>query len=335
MITAGPLLDTDDSFLPNNRILSERGTMTGPFLSPMQKKISLSLFLLVFSALAFSPLLPVIIENSPIDYWDHRAETYLEKTMARAALTFALVRGLNGIVSVAQGTEIAVSPAGVGLNVSIGEILDPINDLAERFSWVMLLSTVSLGIQRVILEMGNWLGLQVLLASGLLIWATGVWKRDWGVIDLKLTARRVILLAIAVRFFIPTVAVVSNTVYDRFLNHHYREASETLTRMSEELKQFDPGAGADPDMPSSEGLVQEFQLWLAETQNLVNIRSQIDLIKAKLERFTEDTIRLMVIFTLQTVLIPLVIMWILGRMMKPLLTPFAAHHPSHAERLGG
>jgi hypothetical protein len=105
--------------------------------------------------------------------------------------------------------------------------------------------------------------------------------------------------------------------------------------MSEELKRIDPGATVDPDIPSSEGLVQELQQWLAETQNLVNIRSQIDLIRAKLERFTEDTIRLMVIFILQTVLIPLVIMWLLGRTMKPLLNPFAAHHPSHAGRLGG
>lgn len=54
--------------------------------------------------------------------------------MARAAYTFALVRGLNGVIALIQGTEVVVSPAGMGLTLTVGEILDPINDLAERFS---------------------------------------------------------------------------------------------------------------------------------------------------------------------------------------------------------
>ena len=42
------------------------------------------------------------------------------------------------------------------------KVLDPINDLAERFSWVMLVNTASLGIQRILMEKsGQFLALEL------------------------------------------------------------------------------------------------------------------------------------------------------------------------------
>ena len=81
---------------------------------------------------------------------------YVDTAFKRAAAGFAIARGLNGVISVAQGTEFAVQPAGVGVSFTPGEILDPVNDLVERFSWIMLLATSSLGIQKVLLSMSSW-----------------------------------------------------------------------------------------------------------------------------------------------------------------------------------
>ena len=71
--------------------------------------------------------------------------------------------------SVIQDTEIAFSPAGVGVTLAVGEILDPINDLIERFSFVMLVSTASLGIQKILLEVGIWFGFRLLLTFSMLL----------------------------------------------------------------------------------------------------------------------------------------------------------------------
>ena len=136
-------------------------------ISSVQRKSAVSVIALLMAILCFSSLLSSLIEKTPLAYMDQRATTYVETTMARAAYTFAIVRGLNGMISVIQGTEIAVSPAGIGLNLSVGEVLDPINDLAERFSWIMLASTASLGVQRILMEMGDWLGLRVLLTMAM------------------------------------------------------------------------------------------------------------------------------------------------------------------------
>ena len=283
-------------------------------LSPLQRKGAATLIWLVVAILAGSSILGVFLEKTPFARIDRRAEAYVEKTMARAAYTFAMVRGLNGMISVIQGTEVAVSPAGIGLTLSVGEILDPINDLAERFSWVMLVSTTSLGIQRILMEMSDWLGLQVLLTVGMLLLAVSVWKRFWGAVDLHTLGAHLVMLAIVVRLLIPAVALASETIYDRFLNVQYEEASQTLTHINDELKQVDPTA-TDETASSTTGTLTEVRRWLSETQKWFDLRQKIDHLSAKLEHFTKDTVRLMVVFILQTILIPLFTLWALVKLM--------------------
>ena len=61
----------------------------------------------------------------------------IENALKNALVTFAVARTLNGVISAAQGTEVALEPGGVGVVLSVGEVLDPINDLIERFSAVI------------------------------------------------------------------------------------------------------------------------------------------------------------------------------------------------------
>ena len=279
----------------------------------MQRKCAATLIWLVVAILAGSSILGVILEKTPLVRLDRRAESYVEKTMTRAAYTFAMVRGLNGMISVIQGTEVAISPAGIGLTLSVGEILDPINDLAERFSWVMLVSTTSLGIQRILMEMSDWLGVQVFLTVGMLLLAVSVWRQFWGSVDLQALGTRMVILAIVVRLLIPAVALASETIYDRFLNVQYEEATQTLTHINDELKQVDPTA-TDGVAPSTTGKLAEMRRWLSETHKWFDLRQKIDHLGAKLEHFTRDTVRLMVVFILQTILIPLLTLWALVKL---------------------
>ena len=74
---------------------------------------------------------------------DRPAGRYTEAALARAMVTYGVARSLNGVISVVQETEVALSPAGVGVTLAPGQLLDPVNDLIERFSWVMLASFAS------------------------------------------------------------------------------------------------------------------------------------------------------------------------------------------------
>ena len=55
-----------------------------------------------------------------------------EQGLKRALATFAIARTLNGVISVAQGTELAVEPGGVGVIMTPGQILDP----TQPASWM-------------------------------------------------------------------------------------------------------------------------------------------------------------------------------------------------------
>ena len=77
---------------------------------------------------------------------DRLSEETASDALTRSLVTFAASRALNGAISAAQGTELALEPAGIGVVLSVGQVLDPINDLVERFSWIMLASTTSLAV---------------------------------------------------------------------------------------------------------------------------------------------------------------------------------------------
>ena len=88
---------------------------------------------------------------------DKMGQEYTETGLKRALITFASARAINGIISVTQGTEVAIQPGGMGAVLTPGEILDPINDLVEQFSQVMLFSAAVLGTQKLLIEISGWI----------------------------------------------------------------------------------------------------------------------------------------------------------------------------------
>lgn len=103
--------------------------------SPGKRKILALLMLIILPAIAWSGLL----ENFSGDY--------INRAFTGAGLIYATARGINALVSVLQGTELNV----VFVTFAIGEALDPINDLVERFSAVVLFALGSLALQKILL----------------------------------------------------------------------------------------------------------------------------------------------------------------------------------------
>ena len=103
------------------------------------------------------PFYRTVFESLPFESADSAGIEYVDKAFDRALIAFALARATNAIISIIQDSEIDIAPAGIGVTIAIGEALDPINDMIERFSWVMLVSLVSLGIQKLLIEISPWL----------------------------------------------------------------------------------------------------------------------------------------------------------------------------------
>ena len=109
-------------------------------------------------ALSFAIVAAVMLNWIPT--FDAFAQHYLTDTISSNAIVFTMARTLNGVISVVQSAELSVGVA----SVNLGEIFDPINDLIERFSGLLLISLTALGIQQVILLLTTSIALKVIFS---------------------------------------------------------------------------------------------------------------------------------------------------------------------------
>ena len=154
-----------------------------------------------------------------LSWWgtlDEVASVRTHAALQRALVTFALTRTLNGAISVAQGTELAFEPAGVGVVVSAGEILDPLNDLVEQFSWLALLAATSLGIQIMLGEMFATLPVNVVLSVAIVLSIVALW---WP--SERGSTVRAALLRLTATFIFLRFAVVLATIGTGFVNEYF------------------------------------------------------------------------------------------------------------------
>ena len=165
-------------------------------------KIFITLFLLIIVVLSLS---------LGVDFY---AQQVQDEALHRAVISFSLAKGLNAVISLLQGTELSFTPIGVGLNFSVGEILDPFNDMVERFSWVMLIASVSLGVQKVLLTLSSTLFMQVALVLSasmtlFFVWVKAISSNAIASMLTKFFALLVILRFSAIVFRAPLKTLVS------------------------------------------------------------------------------------------------------------------------------
>jgi len=251
---------------------------------------------------------------------DEHGRQYTDDALKRSLLTFGVARALNGVISVAQGTEIALQPAGVGVTFTPGQILDPINDLVERFSWVMLMSSASIGIQKTLLLISawpwfSWVTLLILSASTIMLWLPKTENHPASRFALKLA-----LLALVLRLSVPCIAIASEWVYQGFLAPQYNEASTKLQNTADNIGQINQKNLANERLSKPTDSVWESatQLYNSATQS-IDIEAKLDQYKQAAADASEYLVDLIVVFIFQTVLLPLAFLAGLYLLLKNLL----------------
>ena len=265
-------------------------------------------------ALAIAAMIAVSLMK-PID---NSSQSQLDSALTRAMIGFGLARTLNGVISVAQGTEFAVQPAGVGVNFSPGEILDPINDLVERFSWVMLLATSSLGVQKILLEVSSWAGISVLLGgAGLFFLLTRM--RNSSMAKLADIAGKLLLVMILVRFLIPVGSLANDWVYKQFLQPQYEESSEQLEIASTRIREI---SARQTQAEENDGSLKErAKSFYNSMTSKFDFDGMLNDYKDSAENVSEHAISLIVVFMLQTVVFPLLFLYLIYRLFRSVLLP--------------
>jgi hypothetical protein len=260
-------------------------------------------------------LLLLVAQQGIIDRFGLR---YTEDGFKRALITFAVARSLNGVISVAQGTEVALQPAGVGINFAPGQILDPVNDLIEHFSWVMLVSTTSLGLQKVLLQIFASPHFTLLLAIVMALALALLWRSRDGTQLLGRFFYRAMLLLLVLRFVVPLVALGSELLFTTFLQPQYESTTQGIEQVREEIGRIHHGSTMAA-LPAENSLLGRAREWYQSTLQAIDIEATLKQYQQAAAEVSEQLVQLIVIFVLQTVLLPLLFLWGIGRVLGRLL----------------
>lgn len=266
-----------------------------------------SLFIVVVVGVAVSGLL------------DDASRDVAEASFKRALVTFAAARTLNGVISAAQGTEIALEPGGVGVVLSIGEALDPINDLVERFSSVMLVAASSLGLQNILLGISRWWGMNLALGIVALGALVAIWLPKLQGTP-RLVVGRMFLILLFVRFAVPLLILGTGLVSQVFLDESLAESTAALEATSSQIEAISATEAPGPD--GDQGIMDRLGAMLDESMRSLNASERLERLKETASAAAENIINLIVIFVLQTILLPLGIFWLLLEIAKGYVSRF-------------
>ncbi|MCI5138139.1 MAG: hypothetical protein D3922_06925, partial [Candidatus Electrothrix sp. AR1] len=149
-------------------------------------------------------------------------------------------RVINASVSIIKESNLHMQPAGVGLSLAVGQALDPIDDMTERLSDILVTAIISLGVQKLAYEIGISLAPPV-LAVFLLLLAVLVWSNSTKLVFLHKTVTRFALLIVIARFFLPLSSIANDFINTNFFTPQIDTVSEKLALDSEgfdQLKDF-------------------------------------------------------------------------------------------------
>ena len=257
----------------------------------------------------------LVVAAAATGHLDTLGKDTAEKAFQRALVTFAEARTLNGVISVAQGTEVAIEPAGVGVNFTVGQILDPVNDLIERFSSVMLVATSALGLQNILLTISKWWGVSLLLLLSVVVFLVTLWSQQatrW-----NKPALRIQLVTVAIRFALPLIVIGTNLVFDTFLEQQHQAATSALEATSAEISVI--SEQSQPQQPvADQSLRDKIGAFLDTSLDRVNVTDKLEQLRDRLSNASEHIINLIVIFVLQTIVIPVFLLYLLVHGLKAL-----------------
>ena len=182
----------------------------------------------IFVKKNFLPILiALVIAASSFNILDDYSDNYTHDSIIQAGVSYAIARGINGIVSVLQTSTVQ---AGVGVSGSIafGEVLDPINDIIERFSYVMSLAIGSLVLQKILLGISAHFLFKLLIVGFGFILITAIIIKNAAATS---WASKIFVILLFIRFAL-VIVVSFNSIADNIF------ISTQINNGTEELNEF-------------------------------------------------------------------------------------------------
>jgi len=255
-----------------------------------------------FKKLLGSLFIAALVLISSIKLLDNYVEDYTTASITDAAITYATARGLNALVSMMQSSSIEAGVGFVSGSITIGELLDPINDMLERFSSVMTVVLASLAAQKVLLLIASHKLFIYLLAS---VGLAAILALNFGKAGIQNLFFRAFLVLAFIRFCLAIAVALNSGVDLLFLDQQTRDNSAQIKVFQSNLLEISSAKKLDAKSLRESSI----EFW----KNL-----DMEELNRKVTVGIENFINLVAIYLLKTILFPLAFFYLTVYVIKKL-----------------
>ncbi|NOR25273.1 MAG: hypothetical protein GQ542_12980 [Desulforhopalus sp.] len=248
---------------------------------------------------------------------DSAADIYFKDSITKAGVSYGVCRVINATVSVIQQSSVQLEPAGIGLSLAVGQIVDPINDMVERLSDVLVMSITSLGVQELAYEISITL-VPPILAVFLLILSVLVWFKNARVLKLQRILMSLLVIASIARFCLPVSSVANEFLQETFFEEKIIEANIELARGTADLDKL-----KDVQLPEYDGLMGTIENSASYLkQKTLDFKKAITVTLENKGLIVENLLRLTFLYlgvlVIQILVLPWLIFWFLFKIVNSL-----------------
>ena len=243
--------------------------------------------------------------------FDAPSSKVVDEGLQRAFVTFATARAMNAAISVGQGTEVAIQPMGVGVTLAPGQLLNPINDLVENFSSLMMAACIALGAQKILINIGGHWIVSFLLTIAAFGWAWLYYRQQESIGWLS----RILVILLMIRFAIPLVIIGTDVLTQKYLLAEYNQNQKVIDSAPKKVNEYKDLVTKTPKSGLA-GVRDALSNYLLKAKEAVDIESHYKGLQSAAEQWAKHIINLIVIFLLQTLIIPVMLIWILYEVVK-------------------
>lgn len=194
---------------------------------------------------------------------DTKASDYVSSSLVQALSAFGLAKLFNATVSVLQSIQISVFVS----SVTIGELLDPFNDMVEDFSGVMKVAVSSLIFQSILLKIIATVYFKAFVTLSGLLFGYLYWAKS----RFTEVAYKVFVTAVGAKFLLVLVVLLSALVDASFLNEEKTQTMDKIQVHSEDMNEVTTGLGVAADLKQSlDKDKQTLQIKLDEEQQTLS-----------------------------------------------------------------
>lgn len=221
---------------------------------------------------------------------DQFSSEQVNNSIASAGLIYGTARGINALVSLLQGTELDL----VFLTFSIGEILDPINDLIERFSAIILIALGSLALQKILLAVVSHTIFNIMLTVLATATALSLLSSNHKLFGILLRSFFVIAFF---RFSLGLVVLANSWVDASFLDQDDQQRHRAMESFQGELREVEALSKSQGQFEASTAAIEQ-ELARLELQrakygaSIDTIEEQIRASRARLDALRQKAGRL-------------------------------------------